>query len=140
MSERSYIVYIDDLSKLSFEEFYKDFLNNDGEYEESYGDDKDLMLKTRNVYDTILDEITYLSSDYFYDRHITWAMTKYVATIGMPVKVSDISGWSPVVTILSGKSPHKYVKHPHDDLEKRFGYMIDWAKECGLELGKPEEK
>ena len=144
MSERSYIVYIDDLSKLSFKEFYNDFLNKDGEYQESYVDNhwdlKTLKKETRKIYDSILEDITYISSDYFYDRHITSAMTDYIASVGMPIQVRDISGWSPMITVLHGEMKHKYVDQPELDLENRFTYMLSWAKECGLHLGKKGEQ
>jgi len=95
MSERSYVVYIDNLDKLNFEEFYNEFLNKDGEYEEVYVTDGTWNLKD------LKNGITYLSTDYTYDRLITDVLADYIATKGMPIEVRDISGWCPVITILS---------------------------------------
>jgi hypothetical protein len=140
MSSRLYIVHISDPSVLSFEEFYNDFLNKDGNYEDVHitdiWDKNKLIKETKAIYEQILDDITYASSDYFYDRDITSSMASYIATVGIPIKVNDISGGSPMITVLRGEMNHKYVKDPYADLEKRFSYMLRWVKECGLEPGE----
>lgn len=139
MSERAYVVYIDDISKLDFEEFYNDFLNKREEedeetfeelYVESYDNDPNkLKQNVKDLYELVLKKKAYVASDLYEDRHIIWKLCDYIATIGLPISVSDIGGWSPSIFIMTDQSLNEINE---DELDERFDYMKNWALECGL--------
>jgi len=142
MSERRYIVWINNIKKLDFDIFYKEFLNIDpGEdkFEELYSDGSKkgktkLKSHIKEEFKSALDDGFYMSDNYFHHRRFAWALVTYIGTIGIPVKVGSIAGADPQVIILEGKDRRvkKYLKDPNLDLEERFSYMKDWAEECGL--------
>ena len=153
MSERRYTVWVKDpIKDLDFDEFYDKFLNikEDGydTFEELYGNKdwvdsimRPIRQKVRRMFDTAIEEEEHQSSDFFYDRRFTLALVDYIATIGVPIRVRDISGGSPGLRILTGKSKitRLYLENPVLDIDKRFSYMLYWAKERGLTTRKVKE-
>ncbi len=144
MSERSYTVWIKDITMLDFDEFYDKFLNKENEFEHQYTDPDNeratsiLRGDMGELFDQATEELSYFSDTLLVNRHFTWSLAKYIATKGIPVKVRDIGGWDPMLVIHTGHNTYsdKCLKDPEYQLEDRFSYMVDWAKECGL---RPQE-
>lgn len=143
MSEAKYTVWVNDPEKdLNFDEFYDNFLNKNGGFEECYLNDESLISKENNPlrkkilgkFKQALEDESYSSSNIIPDRMFTTQLAEYIATIGIPVRIKSISGWDPQLIILSGynKTVEKYLKNPDLDYEKRFDYGLEYINELGL--------
>ena len=150
MTERRYIVGIENIEDLNYEEFFKNYLNiEDPEFDsfvETYCNDlnniKEFKKEFEDLFNTSIDDSYFMSDNYFVNRSFAWRLSEYIADKGIPIKVEDISGWDPQIIILSGddKKLNNYLKNPEKDLEKRFSYMEDWARNRGLTPKKEESK